>query len=728
MQDVLWEVVPEAGVVASAGVVGGSLLKLLDTFGAAAAGVSGVAVGAVSATVGALAAKTFTDRHDRLAVEKRLMDVKRHAPQSSPLSLQPLLAIRQMLEAMDWCLAHEEEHWSRHGAASLAMNCFSGGRGLDNIPKDCKPDKDYRRHLKKIRSLCSPSPLRGQGGRVKNTKTEKRGKTTRDAGVISGLSVPGSSEAYERLFNPQWGTVRSKQGVCAALAYLVTQFMELRHCPTGSLLDGDRRSLRLAVAALARHHVFDEDEKASHALKFTRLLHPTLANAEQDEIDDEEHKRWKNNPDQEQEFRSAALALICLLDAALAWRPSDPLGWMGQAEDAEGAVLAREKGVCSFATFACKVRRCLKKASGGCPITWRRLDVHLDAVRTRALPEPWPWIWVLNEEASMLVRNRTKVPLRVELHRPKAAQAFPLADLPLMKPILQWFHGKVRPVLTADVKPGIEWALRPESAEGREFKVKLLTTAGVLVCTKPLRRGQSFDFHVPVPPPPAQLRAAALACQRESFIEAGTVKGRLKATDEAAKAFGRREHDDDGSVCSTAAPSFSSGRLSLASTASASSAGALGAKTRGKTEMQAKLEDRRRKIEGLPTVLSSAEDDTLDAAPQQEGNSDRAAGEQEPGTLAQPVAGLLSAVEGFRTCLCPRCLHAMPLRRHRPRAAIYVGGVSCDRCKRELLGQAEAEEVELEPQDAFCHCNRCWFDLCRRCAYKEMQDVWWGEE
>ena len=380
MQDVLWEVVPEAGVVASAGVVGGSLLKLLDTFGAAAAGVSGVAVGAVSATVGALAAKTFTDRHDRLAVEKRLMDVKRHAPQSSPLSVQPLLAIRQMLEAMDWCLAHEEEHWSRHGAASLAMNCFSGGRGLDNIPKDCKPDKDYRRHLKKIRSLCSPSPLRGQGGRVKNTKTEKRGKTTRDAGVISGLSVPGSSEAYERLFNPQWGTVRSKQGVCAALAYLVTQFMELRHCPTGSLLDGDRRSLRLAVAALARHHVFDEDEKASHALKFTRLLHPTLANAEQDEIDDEEHKRWKNNPDQEQElprsvsnycysvlvdetipismlvfcrpqlnmmfclarFRSAALALICLLDAALAWRPSDPLGWMGQAEDAEGAVLARE--------------------------------------------------------------------------------------------------------------------------------------------------------------------------------------------------------------------------------------------------------------------------------------------------------------------------------------------------------------------------------------------------
>ena len=172
----------------------------------------------------------------------------------------------------------------------------------------------------------------------------------------------------------------------------------------------------------------------------------------------------------------------------------------------------------------------------------------------------------------MLVRNRTKVPLRVELYRPRELQVSPLADLPLLKPIFEWFHGKSRPILTADVKPGIEWALRPRAKEGREFRVKLLTAAGVLVCARPLRRGQSFDFHVPVPPPPAQLRAAALASQHGNVLEAGTVKGRVKATREAAKAFGGKQHDEDhdGSVCSTAAPSFSSGRISFASTASAS--------------------------------------------------------------------------------------------------------------------------------------------------------------
>lgn len=59
------------------------------------------------------------------------------------------------------------------------------------------------------------------------------------------------------------------------------------------------------------------------------------------------------------------MALLCILDAALAWRPSDPMGWMGQAEDAEAAVLAREKGMCSFAFFAGKLRKGLKKASAG---------------------------------------------------------------------------------------------------------------------------------------------------------------------------------------------------------------------------------------------------------------------------------------------------------------------------------------------------------------------------
>ncbi|CAE7209537.1 unnamed protein product [Symbiodinium necroappetens] len=159
-----------------------------------------------------------------------------------------------------------------------------------------------------------------------------------------------------------------------------------------------------------------------------------------------------------------------------------------------------------------------------------------------------------------------------------------------------------------------------------------------------------------------------------------------------------------------------------------------GARTRVRSaqeEMQAKLEDRRRKVEGLPPVLSCAEDEApAEVNEVQEGQGDARgpAGEQKADAPTPAVAGLLTAIEGFRTCLCPRCLHSMPLRRHRPRAAIYEGGVSCDRCKRELLGQVEAQELELEPRDAFCHCSRCWFDLCRSCAYKEMQEVWWGED
>ena len=54
-----------------------------------------------------------------------------------------------------------------------------------------------------------------------------------------------------------------------------------------------------------------------------------------------------------------------MLDAALSWRPNDPLGWLGQAEDAEGAVLAREKNSCSFGLFAQKLRKSLKRLVRG---------------------------------------------------------------------------------------------------------------------------------------------------------------------------------------------------------------------------------------------------------------------------------------------------------------------------------------------------------------------------
>lgn len=40
--------------------------------------------------------------------------------------------------------------------------------------------------------------------------------------------------------------------------------------------------------------------------------------------------------------------------------------------------------------------------------------------------------------------------------------------------------------------PGIEWALRPRAKEGREFRVRLMTKAGVMVCARGLRRGAGW--------------------------------------------------------------------------------------------------------------------------------------------------------------------------------------------------------------------------------------------
>lgn len=631
-----------------------------------------------------------------------------------------------MIEAVDWCLANEERRSAQQNLTTLAFGCFEPQKlkGQKQSAQEKAIQKEYRRHVSKLRNMSAPAP---RASNQKSKKKERKRSFEGDGtGVISSITIPGSNEAYERLFNPQWGTVRSKQGLCAALGYLVLQFLELKKTANGNLADGPRYSLRLAVSSLARHHTFDEplDVKAPRT---SRLLRPSIATAELDEIDEEEN-RWKTQPGHEQEFRSAAVALLCILDAALAWRPSDPLGWLGQAEDAEGAVLARERGVCSFSSFAGKVRKSLKKASGGCQIAWQRIEVHLDAIRARTLPEPWPWIWVLNEEASMLVRNRTKVPLRVELHRRKV-EVSPFADLPLLKQVMRWIHGKERPILVADVKPGIEWALRPRAKEGREFRVRLMTKAGVMVCARGLRRGQSFDFQVPVPPPPAQLRVASSSRQSALTGIEGTMQGRIQATDDAVKAFGGKEpddRDDRGSIASTATPSLASGRLSFASTASSMRPSSVGKEPmEGMAAMALKLEERRRKVEGLPPLASADENEESPTTEPQQAPQVAAPKAERRGLLAE------SSVEGFRCCLCPRCLHSMPLRRTRPRASVYSGGVRCDHCKKELMGEEEKSSSPCtgeDAQEAFCHCSRCWFDLCRQCGYKEMREVWWGED
>ena len=125
--------------------------------------------------------------------------------------------------------------------------------------------KEYRRHMAKLKHMSAPTPKARQKKSKGRKESKKMGVEGNGTGVISGLTVPGSNESYERLFNPQWGTVRSKQGICAALAYLVVQFLELKRSSKGVLQDGSRVSLRLAVSSLARHHAFDEQEIPNEA-------------------------------------------------------------------------------------------------------------------------------------------------------------------------------------------------------------------------------------------------------------------------------------------------------------------------------------------------------------------------------------------------------------------------------------------------------------------------------
>lgn len=549
-----------------------------------------------------------------------------------------------------------------------------------------------------------------------------------------GLAVPGSNEAYEKLFNPQWGTVRSKQGVCSALAYLLSSFLDLRRNQKGNLADGPRVSLRLALSALAMHSVFDETSQEEYTVAPVSL---SLSRCAEEEALEEDHGKAADHQDEQQQFRSLALALICVLDAALSWRPADPLGWTGSCEDSEGAALIRERGLCSFQFVAGRLRKALKKATNGSQVAWRRLEVHLDAVRSRELPEPWPWVWTLNEEASMLVRNRTKVELRVELYKPRSVHPSPWDDWPFIINILRLFRGNAEsdPVLVAKVGPGIEWALRPRTSEGREFKVRLLTKSGVVVNSRHIRRGQSVDFEVPVPPPPARLRVAAFAERSKQ----GARRRRAKSKQDHQDASEVCHEEREGSVCSTNAPSqLSFGtRTSFASTAGSgrsysstlgaglsvgSSVGSADGHREAQQEIlspaheqfQAKMVDRRRLVEGLGAIESEQEE---------EATSD----DEEDSVPA--VRGLLKEDEGFHTGICPRCLHNMPLRCHRPLASIYQGGVSCDHCGVQMLGGAgEDDAAELQAQNSFCHCSRCWFDLCRACAWKEMQETWWDGE
>ena len=177
---------------------------------------------------------------------------------------------------------------------------------------------------------------------------------------------------------------------------------------------------------------------------------------------------WMTHAGPPQNFRHLAVALLCTLDVALSWTPVDPFCWMGKP-DTVSIVMARKADIHTFQEFAEKLGQSVKLAWSSRNF-WQRFETHLDSMRKRTLEESWTRAWTLRESASMLVRNRTKVPLRVELHRPQKPST-PLSDC-FVQPLLDWCLAVPEPLLVAEVNPGIEWALRPKKEEGRDFQVQ----------------------------------------------------------------------------------------------------------------------------------------------------------------------------------------------------------------------------------------------------------------
>lgn len=307
----------------------------------------------------------------------------------------------------------------------------------------------------------------------------------------------------------------------------------------------------------------------------------------------------------------------------------------------------------------------------------------------------------------MLVRNRTRVPLRVELYQPKGASlGSPWADcllfqkLAMVDPFGVFATGNPKPVMVADVAPGIEWALRPRARDGRRFQMKLLSQHGVVVCSKQLSRGQTFDFRVQVPqrnPGSAvQKRLKAAVAQRaghEAIDEPAAASVDKPALDEPAE-----------SICSTRAPSSqprsSADSLALGRTSLLSLA--YPAFPLDLAEMPEELE---------PALAGSSRLPPPEA---------KAAVDQEASTKTQKNDVLLD------TTICPRCLREIVARFTRPAAPIYAAGVQCDHCNAEMVRPGNS--MMNDPDSCFFHCGRCWFDLCHNCALREMKEVWWASE
>lgn len=690
---------------------------------AVSTGLGFAAVG-VSAALGAATAKQFLD-NDELIQQRRVAEVRRHAPMHAPPEVELTSVSKQLLSSLIWALSAEEGRTALLPKSAAGSSTAAGRQG-DVVA--AFSEKEVRKHQRRIWQRCRENaaamagpapPSRGSGAKQGMSLMSRRHRS---------MDVPYSrefrdKEAYMRLFNSGFNvshssaetmlasmpasSVQSGTGgapdasaaakhakafgerkLCAALCYLVTAYLELRLRSPGSLQDAERASLRLAVAALASVEALED-------VPITK--DPLFADAE-DEDEAGTTTAAEIRPDSSSsnrhEFLQSCLLVLCYLDAALSWKPLDPWANLGWFE--EGASLLQPTGVsaCTYKSFATYLSKSLKKTCKGVNVkSWRRLRVYLDNLQHRELPEPWPFIWAPTKESSLLVRNHTKVYLRVELYRSTAAFGDPLADWPMMLQIYRtcWPADKDKDglVLSGEVGPGFEWPMRPPAKSGQQFRVKLLTEAGVVVCKKKLRRGQSLDFEVRVPG----------RCERRAVV-----------SDVDAKAT-KFETESVDTAQSTAVPS-SSARLSVSSTRTAQ--------------------------DGMTGLPPHAEEENARTAANQTGQAPATPVFPFPyavpasGSAAPPAAmpRLTSRTSNLTTsnsvvaALCPRCLQQMAQRRTKPAAKIYAEGVRCDHCSDQLVN----ETGELQCADAIFHCGRCWFDLCRSCALREMQDVWWNDD
>eukprot|EP00929_Paragymnodinium_shiwhaense_P014804 TRINITY_DN122767_c0_g1_i1.p1 TRINITY_DN122767_c0_g1~~TRINITY_DN122767_c0_g1_i1.p1 ORF type:complete len:748 (+),score=172.04 TRINITY_DN122767_c0_g1_i1:102-2345(+) len=674
-----------------------------STLGTAAAGLSAVA--------GVAAAKKYLD-HEDTVYARRLTEVRTNAPLLVPPAVALTDVTKQLVASLTWALEAEED---RPDAVQASLGVFA--------KDDSK--RGFRRQQRRIWETCrmyDAGPARATGSsshlplsrRLRRSEEasssrESRARETYERLFHAGMTRPGtqSFDLFDdgRAFDLEGGPSAGERRLCAALCYLVSAFLDLRLKAPGSLNDAERSSLRLAATSLASAKALDSiDNVASF---FAPAAAAGAVEAEDPEVDLK--VEWSGRT----EFLRCALLILCYLDTALAWRPMDPLGLMGSCDEGVGVVLPRgARYLCTYKLLASNLVKSLQSLRRtGCLMTWRRLRVHLDAMRQRELPDPWPCVWATSKETSMLVKNRTKVHLRVEVYRGNFAMSSPLADWPLLQKIYCiFFPADDGFVMEGEVGPGYEWALRPPRRSGQQFQLRLLTEAGVVVCKKRLRRGQTLDFDVKIPSRPKKSVVISEGVVRNSDIE-------TRSKDKGS----RSSKFSVSSLPSTAVPSTEYSYSSMAT---------------GSADLAA----------GLGSSLPRHDEEAVDEKPgfvQQEvsriehwkGDSAAAVGGLSVSSLApipsssearseQTRIRRLTTINDVVTALCPRCLREMSERHRRPAAKIYAEGVRCDHCSEHLVNERGVPQTE----EKFFHCGRCWFDLCRSCAVREMQTVWWNED